>query len=65
MDENQANLVAEALGGEVWQSGGDIWVVIIRRSDGKQVVISDEIVCEYENSIAFDDNRPLNSILLH
>ena len=28
MEEEQANTVARALGGDVWQSGGDIWLVI-------------------------------------
>jgi len=41
MDEKQANAVAEALGGETWQSGGDIWLVLLRRSDGRLVVLSD------------------------
>ena len=65
MDENQADAVAEALGGETWQSGGDIWLVLLRRGDGGLVVISDEVVCEYEDEAAFESNRPKTSVVLH
>lgn len=65
MDENQANAVAEALGGETWQSGGDIWLVVFRRSDGRVVVISDEVVCEYVNDDAFEAGDAETSIILH
>jgi hypothetical protein len=64
MDEIQAEKMAEILGGEAWQSGGDIWLVLIRRNDGHLVVISDEVVCEYENEDAFEENRASRSILL-
>ncbi len=47
MDEEKAEVLAKLLGGETWNSGGDIWLVILRRSDGKIVAISDEVVCEY------------------
>jgi hypothetical protein len=48
MDEGQAMHVTEALGGEAWNSGGNIWLVLFHRSDGKLVVLSNEVVCEYE-----------------
>jgi hypothetical protein len=64
MNEDQANAIAEALGGETWQSGGDIWLVIIRRRDGRLVVLSDEVVCEYENQEGFDTARTLTTIHL-
>ena len=54
MNEKQAVAVAEVFGGEPWQSGGDIWLVMLRRSDGRLVVISDEAVCEYASQAAFD-----------
>jgi len=57
MEEDQAEAIAGALGGETWQSGGYIWLVVIRRQDGHLVVISDEAVCEYENQEAFDDAK--------
>jgi len=28
MDENQAQSLAETLGGEPWNSGGDIWLAL-------------------------------------
>jgi len=58
VDARQAEAVAQAFGGEAWQSGGQIWLVLLRRSDGRLVVISDEAVCEYENREAFDDGKP-------
>ena len=30
------------MGGETWQSGGDIWLVVMHRADGRLVVLSDE-----------------------
>jgi hypothetical protein len=44
MNELQAKQVAEALSGETWQSGGGIWLVLIRQGTGKLVVISDEAI---------------------
>jgi hypothetical protein len=64
MTEEQATAIAGALGGEAWQSGGDIWLVLIHRPDGHMVVLSDEVVCEYENQEAFDNARALLSIHL-
>lgn len=58
MNEKQAIVVAGVLGGEAWQSGGDIWLVLIERPDGKYVVISDEAACEYASRAAFDDGAP-------
>ena len=64
MEEEQAIAVAQALGGDVWQSGGDIWLVIIRRADGHVVVLSDEAVCEYSTEEALGTNQRLNNIVL-
>jgi hypothetical protein len=64
MEEEQANAVARALGGDVWQSGGDIWLVIFRRADGHVVVLSDEAVCEYPNEEALGTEQPLSNIIL-
>ena len=49
MDEQEAQAVAQALGGRTWNSGGEIWLVVFDRSDGKAVALSEEVVCEYEN----------------
>lgn len=64
MNEQTANRVAEALGGTPWQSGGDIWLVLIHRSDGSIVAISDECVCEYADEDALNDGKAGASILL-
>jgi len=64
MDETKAKQLAELLGGEPWQSGGDIWLVVIRRADGKVVAISDEVVCEYADETALEGGEPDNSINL-
>ena len=64
MNEEQANTIAEAMGGEVWQTGGDIWLVLFRRQDGKIVALSDEVVCEYDNDDQLESGRPAASIIL-
>lgn len=58
MDEKKAEALAKLLGGETWQSGGDVWLVLIRRADGKIVAISDEVVCEYANEEALGAGVP-------
>jgi hypothetical protein len=65
MNEQQAQAIADALGGETWQSGGDIWLVTLRRNDGKVVVISDDAICLYADDEAFDAGQALQSIELH
>jgi hypothetical protein len=64
VNEDQANNVAQALAGRAWQSGGGIWLVIVERSDGHLVVLSDDVVCEYENESKFEESSPQASILL-
>jgi len=64
MDENAANMLAANIGGEVWQSGGGIYLVILRRPDGGLVVFSDDLVAEYPDEDAFDASSPSVSILL-
>ena len=65
MNEFQAKQVAEALSGEIWQSGGGIWLVLLRQGNGKIVVISDEAVCEYEDEKHFEEAKPSKAILLN
>ena len=65
MDETQAKTVAEALGGETWQSGGGIWLVLLRRQDGRVVALSDEAVCEYADEDHLESGQPAASIVLH
>ncbi len=64
MNELQAKQVAEALSGETWQSGGGIWLVLLRQGNGKLVVISDEAVCEYDDEQRFEQAKPSKTILL-
>jgi hypothetical protein len=64
MNEEQAKAVANSLGGRAWQSGGGIWLVLINRADGKLVVVSGDVICEYANQKDFDACRPSQSIML-
>ena len=64
-EQRQAEMVAEAMGGEAWQSGGDIWLVLLWRQDGRLVVISGDVICEYENETAFDEGNVCTSIRLY
>ena len=64
MDEEKAEALAKLFGGETWNSGGDIWLVILRRADGKVVAISDEVVAEYADEEALGAGEPENQILL-
>ena len=65
MDEHQAEAVAKALGGESWNSGGEIWLVLLHRADGRLVVMSDEAICEYADQNAFDSGQASATIVLH
>ncbi len=64
MTQRQAIAVAEAIGGDPWQSGGGIWLVVRKRPDGRLVIMSDDCVCEYEDEGALDRATPSNSLLL-
>ena len=65
MDEHEAEMVAKALGGQAWNSGGNIWLVRFERSDGKLIVLSDEVICQYENEDDLNNCRVGASIILH
>jgi len=62
MNENETDAVASVLGGYSWQSGGGIFLVVIERSDGALVVVSDDCVCEYADQRAFDDGEAITAI---
>ncbi len=64
LNERTADQIARALGGESWQSGGGIWLVLIRRKDGALVVISDEVISEYASEAAFETCSAGKTILL-
>ena len=64
MDEEKAEALVKLLGGETWQSGGNLWLVILRRADGKIVAISDELAAEYADEEALGAGEPVSQILL-
>lgn len=63
-NEEQADAVAAALGGETWNSGGGIYLVVLHRSDGKVVAISGEAICVYADDNAMQTDKPIESVLL-
>ena len=65
MFEQEATAIADAIGGETWQSGGDTWLVILRKADGRVVALTDDCICEYESDDAFQDGRAVATIMLH
>jgi hypothetical protein len=64
MDEQRAVAIARALDGETWQSGGGIWLVVIRKAEGSLVVISGDAICEYSDDEAFERGDSRRTILL-
>lgn len=64
MDEQQAENLAKAVGGEVWKSSGAGYVVGLRRPGGSIVVFSDDVVAEYADDSAFDAAKPSATIML-
>jgi hypothetical protein len=64
MDENQAETLANILGGETWNSGGGIWLVVKHTTDGRGVTFSDEVVVEYVDEAAFEEDKGKTSILI-
>jgi hypothetical protein len=65
MTEEQANAVAEALGADSWNSGGEIWLVVSHRHDGSIVVLSEDVIKVYESQNAFDADQSGEPVLLH
>ena len=64
LNELTTPMAAAALGGEAWQSGGGIWLIVKRTVDGRIVTISPEVVNEYENEEAFEEDRPKSSLVI-
>lgn len=62
MDKKTAEQLEVLVGGEAWQSGGDIWLVTVHRKDGSLVVFSGDAVAEYENEEAFEEGNAKNVI---
>jgi hypothetical protein len=64
LNELTAPLVAAALDGDAWQSGGGIWLIVKRTTDGRVVTISPEVINEYANEEAFEEDRPKSSLVM-
>lgn len=64
LTESEVQRLAAVLGGEVWDSGGGVELIVIERPDGRVVAVSDEAVGEYADLDALTGGQqPLNSIL--
>jgi hypothetical protein len=64
LNELTAPIVAAALGGDAWQSGGGIWVIVKRTSDGRVLTLSPEVINEYANEEAFEEDRPESTLVM-
>ena len=64
LTEKNAGRFVKIMGGESWQSGGGIMLILFRRRDGKLVVLSDEAVCEYSSEAKFEKNQADTAIHL-
>ena len=65
MDQERAEMIARALSGEAWDSGGGVWLVkLYREDDCSFVIISGDTVAEYESDEAFESGDPITSIEL-
>ena len=64
LNEQTAEQIAKALGGEAWQSGGGIWLVLLRRGGGRIVVLSEDAVAQYESEEQFESGAADSTILL-
>ena len=64
MDAERAKLLAEIIGGDVWDSGGGICLVLKHRTDGRIVAFSNEGVSVYLNEEAVQGSEPLVTIEL-
>lgn len=64
MDKEKATQLAELLNGEAWNSGGGIYIVLIRNSLNQIIGVTDESICLYANEQALEDGRAEQSFLL-
>lgn len=64
LTESEVQGLAAVLGGDVWDSGGGVELIVIERPDGRVVAVSDESVCEYADRDALMGGQPSNSIML-
>jgi hypothetical protein len=61
---NDVTQLARLLGGQPWHSGGGVWLVLVKRDDGRVVAVSDEVVTEYANEDALTGAAPIHTIRL-
>ena len=54
VNEEWATRLAMLIGGEAYQSGGNIWVVLFKRPDGRFVVIGDDGAELYDSTDHFE-----------
>jgi hypothetical protein len=64
MDERRAQAVAEALGGKADHMGGNIWLAILPQSDGRLIVISEDLIAEYRDEADFEAGNAGQAIYL-
>ena len=66
MTEVRALKLQAVFGGEVWHSGGGIWLLLLETAEGRVVVFSDELVTEHESMEDFIEQtgEALTSITL-
>lgn len=66
MNENKARLIALMLGATYYNSGGGVYLVVIRKPSGRYVVISDEVMAEFRTQAAFENGEdPLRQVNLY
>ena len=64
MNKEQAKQIVELMNTDYWNSGGDIYLLIFRRNDGKMVALSDEVICEYENEESLEAGKTGRAIAI-
>lgn len=61
MEQEKAEALAKLLGGEAWNSGGNVYIVTLERADGNVVAISDEMIGLYPDIDSVGDESALIS----
>ena len=64
MEKDKAIQLAELLNGEAWNSGGGLYIVLIRNSLGGIVGITDDSICLYANEEALEEGFSEQAFLL-
>ena len=64
MTKLEAEQIAETFSGRSWRAGDGVWLVIVKQPDGKVLVVSDDLLCEYETQKHFEQALPSQTIPL-